>query len=661
MCLLLASQGLFAQGIRDSVFRIGGVEVTADPLFEKDHAGMRETLIDTAVLADKAMLTLSDLLAENSTVFIKDHGRGALATASFRGSAPSHTQVNWNGITLNSPMAGMVDFSLIPVFLVDRLSLRHGASSLSDGGGGIGGAIQIDNTAQWERGRGVQYLQGIGSYRTFDELLQAGLGNRTFRSETRVYHSYSRNNYPFENLAVGQLDPITGKIVHPVQTNDDAAFFRYGILQELYFRPGSGHLVSVRYWGQSAERTIPRPTSYEGPEVSNLNRQQDRDHRVVAQWNHDGANGHWMVRSGYSMKHLDFQQWSGVPGLGTIPVVSSRSVQQSSFNTVSYRYAPDRRWSLEGKIDLNYHDVSSGDSVTRQGYHQRRPEVAMLLAAGKDFEDRLNLRVMLRQDWIDGRWAPFSPYLGFDLRLIRGKELILKGHVARNYHAPSLNDLYWQPGGNPSLEPEQGWTGETGLEYGKVFEGVSGNPRIRTELTAYRSDIRQWIIWTPGFKGYWEPRNVARVLSTGLEYGITISAGHGDFGYRVNGSYAYTRTINYGDKAVWGERSYGKQLVYIPLHSGNLLIHLSFRNYFLSWQYNAYSERFTTSSNDLTRRSRLPPYFINHLSAGRSFSVGKFNLSAEMRIYNLFNESYQTILYRPMPGRHYHLVLLFKI
>jgi iron complex outermembrane receptor protein len=52
---------------------------------------------------------------------------------------------------------------------------------------------------------------------------------------------------------------------------------------------------------------------------------------------------------------------------------------------------------------------------------------------------------------------------------------------------------------------------------------------------------------------------------------------------------------------------------------------------------------------------------MNHLSAGRSFRVGRFNLSAEMRIYNLFNESYQTILYRPMPGRHYHLVLMFKI
>lgn len=622
---------------------------------------MRETLVDTAVLADKAVLSLSDLLSENSTVFIKDHGRGALATASFRGSAPSHTQVNWNGMPLNSPMAGMVDFSLIPVFLIDRLSLRHGASSLQSGGGGIGGAIQIDNTARWDRDHSFRYLQGIGSYRTFDELLQVGFGNRALRSETRIYHNYSKNNYPFVNRAVGELDPVTGKINHPVQTNDAAAFYRFGLLQELYFRPRTSHLMSFKYWGQSADRTIPRPTSYEGPDVSNLNDQQDRDHRMVADWNYFGKRGTWMVRSGFSLKHLDFQQQNGVPGLGMIPVISSRSVQQSSFNTLSYRYAPDQQFSLEGKIDFNYHDVQSEDSVTQQGYHQHRPEMAMLVAASKNFADRLNLRVMLRQDWIDGRRAPFSPYLGFDLRLIGGTDLFLKGHVARNYHAPSLNDLYWQPGGNPSLKPEQGWTGEAGMEYCLNADESSLFPSVRTELTVYRSDIRQWIIWIPSLRGYWEPRNVARVLSTGLEYGILVTGSYGGLKVKFNGSYAYTRSVNLGETAVWGDLSYGKQLVYIPLHSGNLLVHLSYRNFFLSWQYNAYGERFTTSSNALSRRTRIPPYFMNNLSAGRSFRFGKTSLSAELRIYNLLNESYQSILYRPMPGRHYHLVLTFNI
>ena len=63
---------------------------------------MKESHIDTTVLYEKGTLSLSDLLSENTPVFIKNHGRGALASASFRGTAASHTQVNWNGIKINS-------------------------------------------------------------------------------------------------------------------------------------------------------------------------------------------------------------------------------------------------------------------------------------------------------------------------------------------------------------------------------------------------------------------------------------------------------------------------------------------------------------------------------------------------------------------------------
>ena len=116
---------LFSQGIRDSVFMIDAVEIKADRIFLKEEAGMKQTELDTAILKEKVSLSLSDLLSENTPVFIKNHGRGALATASFRGTAASHTRVNWNGININSPMAGMVDFSLIPVYIIDELNLKQ--------------------------------------------------------------------------------------------------------------------------------------------------------------------------------------------------------------------------------------------------------------------------------------------------------------------------------------------------------------------------------------------------------------------------------------------------------------------------------------------------------------------------------------------------------
>jgi iron complex outermembrane receptor protein len=91
------------------------------------------------------------------------------------------------------------------------------------------------------------------------------------------------------------------------------------------------------------------------------------------------------------------------------------------------------------------------------------------------------------------------------------------------------------------------------------------------------------------------------------------------------------------------------------------MINLSYKDFFVTYQYNAYSERFTTSSNDLSARNWLYPYFMNNLSAGKAFKLGKMSFTAEINVYNLFNESYHSVLYRPMPGRNFNLLLMMKI
>jgi len=648
---------LRSQGMQDSVYAIQEVAITKERIFVKEQAGMKQTHVDSVVLQNKASLSLSDLLSENTSVFIKSHGRGALATASFRGTSPSHTQVSWNGININSPMAGMVDFSLIPVYIIDELKLKHGSASLADRSGGIGGSININNRADWNEKYSIAYLQGIGSYSTFDEFLQVGVGNKKIQSKTRLYHNYSENDYTFINHGIASIDPVTGAITNPTDTNDHASYLRYGLLQEIYYRPGTNHLLSLKYWGQFADRTIPRPTSYEGPDNSNLNSQEDSDHRLVADWKYYGDFGKLLLRSGYADKGLDYNQMNQVPGLGLIPAIWSESRQQSLYNTFSYAGGIDEDLSWEGSIDLNYHKVGSADSVSGAGYEGQRNELSTMFAVRKSFKDRVNLNLMLRQEWVDGLRLPFIPYFGMDLRLIEGVDLLLKGNIARNYHLPTLNDLYWQPGGNPDLLPEEGFTVEGGLAYQQTFSGHL----LLMELSLYRSQIDNWIIWIPSYRGYWEPRNIRSVLSKGLEYSMQLQGYLSEFNYRLSGTYGYSSAVNQGDPLIWSDESYGKQLVYIPLHSGNMMAQLGWGMLFLTYQFNAYSERYTTSSNDVSRRDRLYPYFMNDISAGSTFRLKRVDLSLEFKVYNLLNEPYHTILYRPMPGRNYQLVFKIQI
>lgn len=652
----LITQIALSQGIQDSLFQIPLVQVTAERIFQKEEAGMKETKVDTAILQEKMNLSLSELLSENTSVFIKSHGRGALATASFRGTAASHTKVNWNGININSPMAGMVDFSLIPVYIIDDMNLKHGSASIADQSGGLGGSININNIVDWNNKFSMKYMQGIGSYNTYDEFLQVAVGNKKIQSKTRVYHNYSKNNYTFINRGIGDIDPATGEIVNPLDTNDLADYTRYGILQELSYMPNVNNVLSLKWWGQHADRTIPRATSYEGPDNSNLNNQKDVDNKIVADWKRYGEKGKLLVRSGYSGKQLDYALRNYVPGLGLVPAIYSESTQNSFLNTVSYTYKFNQKFSVESSFDGNFHDVVSRDSVKRTGYEQQRVELSYFFALRRKFADRLNLNLMVRQDWVDFAHVPFVPFIGFDLRLIKKKDLLLKGNIGRNYHQPSLNDLYWQPGGNPDLLPEKGISYELGMEY----QLTGKKHRLKTEVTLYRSDIDNWIIWIPSYKGYWEPRNIKKVLSQGVELNTQLNGSLGKLKYRVAGTYSYTSSINYGDPLVWGDESYGKQLVYVPLHSGNIMLSLDYRDFTITYQHNSYSERYTTSSNDVSRRDWLYPYFMNDLSIGKEVKIKKYTISTNLKIHNLFNETYHSVLYRPMPGRNYMFLLMIK-
>ena len=100
-----------------------------------------------------------------------------MASASFRGTAPSHTQVSWNGIYISSPMLGMVDFSLIPVYIIDDLTLSMGRPPCRTGVVELGDPSILKTGPNGEK-RTTSYIQGVGSYGTFDEYLQLGLGNK---------------------------------------------------------------------------------------------------------------------------------------------------------------------------------------------------------------------------------------------------------------------------------------------------------------------------------------------------------------------------------------------------------------------------------------------------------------------------------------------------
>jgi iron complex outermembrane receptor protein len=72
-------------------------------------------------------------------------------------------------------------------------------------------------------------------------------------------------------------------------------------------------------------------------------------------------------------------------------------------------------------------------------------------------------------------------------------------------------------------------------------------------------------------------------------------------------------------------------------------------------------KRYTKSSNQESDFEQvLNPYLLAKVTAERQFHWEELQLRLKFSADNLFNQNYQSILWRPMPGRYYTVSLAFK-
>lgn len=660
--LLLVFQGAIAQtNMYKDTLHLRTVNVWANRKIE--HIGVTRTKIDSIVLHESICNTLSEVLSQNTTIFIKNYGRGSMATASFRGTAPSHTQVTWNGMKLNSPMLGMVDFSLIPSYFIDDMTLLHGAGSVDIGDGALGGAIVLNNKQILQKEK-LQIIQGIASYNTYDTYLKYKYGTGKLKLTTRLYNVYSKNNFPFYNMDKNlkwktdskgnNYKSIDGA---PRDRNKNGKYRNTHLLQEAYYKLNDHHHFSLITWAYQSERSIPTLTvSWDDNLKLNTNSQEDVNLRTVASWKWINNKFNMLTRLGYSYNELNYTLTNKVT-TGYNSAIDSKSTINNIYSEVNASYNILKDLKITTKLNYNLFNVDTYEKVKRTGYKKYRAEVSPYLAIRYRAFDVWGIAYNIRKTINNDVSSPFIHAFLTDLLLWSKYNIVLKSSIVKNYHAPTLNDLYFQPGGNPDLLTEEGTTYDCGIE----FQKENKNNKISGSATYYHSDISNWIIWTPTFKGYWVPKNVRKVISNGIELKLTARKKLGAFHIFMDANWGQTISTNHGDKQTWGDESVGKQLVYIPKYSTGLMTKLTYKNYFISHKFNHYSERFTTSSNDTTERDRLEPLMMNDISIGTAFNTKIGHIDLTLAINNLFNEKYQSVLKRPMPMTNYNLLISLKL
>lgn len=613
--------------------------------------GATKTVLDTLVLRENIANSLADVLSQSTSIFIKSYGRGTMATASFRGTAPSHTQVLWNGMNINSPMLGQVDFSLIPSYFIDDMSLWHGASSVNVSGSGLGGAITLGTGPERKKGFDLHFVQGISSYRTFDDFLRFSYAGEKWQSSTRLYFAKSKNEFSYTNYDKAQLNEDGSyNPEYEKSTNKNCQYQDFHLMQELYYDRKDGNKFSLTAWLMNSDRGVPMLTSDQREEANYKTRQEETTFRAVGGWDRTAEKLKASGKLGYTYTHMQYKYDSRVGEEQLNRMQNASSYVYSGFMSGNIEYIPSEKWMIGANLNGTFNYADTWESVDKVGYIESRPEISALATVRYRPWSRVGLAADLRGMYYN-KFTPLIPAAFLDVTLWPRYGLMFKASIARNYRYPTLNDLYFQPGGNPNLAPEKGFTYDTGLEFTLKSDELF---TLKGEATVFDSHIDDWILWIPTTKGYWTPRNVKQVHSYGLELKGKASLRLGEWTLWMDANWTHTKAINKSEPVSSEDKSTGKQLVYIPEYSSALMTQVSWKDFFFIYKYNYYSQRYTTSSNEMyTKRDQLGAYYMNDVSLEKRFKWKQTGVSVKFSVYNLFNEEYISVLSRPMPRRNY--------
>lgn len=595
-------------------------------LISSEQPGFKVYNIDTLKLDKYPLLSLTEVLSENTPLFMKSYGMGGTATSSFRGTSAGHTQLTWNGINISNPMLGQADFSLLPAGMIDNVMISFGGASMDLGQGAIGGIVNMENVPLWKNQTLIELTPGFGSFGRYMGMAKLSTGNNRFRSVSRAYLNSSENDFPYSNPEATP-EPL-------METRVNNQLLQKGFMQELYMRM-SENVLSARFWYQSSDRSLPGSTLFGYSEE----KQNDESFRTLLNYDIIRNKNEYFITAAWILSKLNYTS-------GLYPESDSRNksntmVMKTGMTTPIGKFT---KLKIVLNNELNIVETNQyADTVTHNN-------ASLTLSAERKKGERFGAVILLRETLNENILLLPDFSAGLEYRLLRGEEHFLKFNLSRNSRIPSFNDRFWNPGGNPDLKNEYAFSFELGY---KLEHQVSSALNLNSELNFFNNYIRDMIQWRPGESWFWVADNIGSVNSRGLEYSVSAKYMVNKILLNINAAYSYTRAT---EKDTETAETLSRQLAYIPLNRANGSVQLDYKNFYTSWMTIISGRSYTKADNS----EYLSGYTINNLAGGMKLRLKENSIDLMFKIENIFNVRYQTIEYYPQPGRFYFMTLSFR-
>lgn len=625
VCLFLgALHSGHAQRAMDTV-QLGEVVVRADHL-HRYLPGGRQHVISTDTLAPQNMAQALD--SRIPVYFIQYGAPGQLASINLRGLGASRTSVRWQGMEINSFTLGQTDFSELSINAGDEINIQFGGVGAMFGNGALGGTIDLQSKLAYDRGHSVRLNSSFGSFNSIGFNLNHRYSSARISSSTKVFRRHADNDFKY----------LLG---NEYRRQKNAGYIHFGVLQDLEYQLNQYNKLSIHFWYNDFFREIqPNINNPTGDEVL-----KTKNTRVALKWKMNKGQWNGNLQTGFTD---DYQLYDHSDLTRLNRWFASFDTEWAGLQAFTFRFGGNFNF-LQPKVDT---------------YQDNAKETRSELYAALVWEQVKNLKLgfSLRTPVANGQFKALSPLLSTSYLFYQSKGVQLTGdfQVGNSYKLPTLNQLYWMPGGNPELKPESSNNLEAGL--GMIWD--QQRLQWETNLRIFMHMVDNWIIWVPGgseqnpdgeIVSFWYPDNIREVLSTGIEYQQTI-----DWQLPVKGlattftvQGTYIKSVNKKTLSPV-DRSKDKQLPYTPRH----LLNGSWTSTYKSWQLMVNtqyrSERFVETNNELPS---LPAYILWNFSAGKSGRLGSLRWTLQAAVNNALDKSYEAFENRAMPGRNYQLNL----
>jgi vitamin B12 transporter len=615
LALLLPIANLQAQQVHDTLHT---VHVKAMHKTEQDvrisefAAGQQLVKVDSNTMAQYSKQSIADLLTQQMPVFVKAYSFNGLATISFRGASTAQSQVLWQGVPIQNAALGVTDIAAMPVLLTGNVQLVYGGSGALLGSGNAGGALLLTNPspkfgpAQYE----MSTTAGVGSFgqRTLGAV--TSYNRQRWYTSLRMLAQAADNNYPYTNSIGNNVQMPNGKL-KGVAANADVAY-----------KINNQQQLQLSAWVQDYNRQIP-PALFE---QRSTKQQQDQAVRLVGYWQHHKSATHWYVRTAYMQDDMKYTD-------SMVALDNNVRVGQL-YSEIGWKHQFARNYKLLIMAPASRSFIPGNDT-------QIQTRVALATALSMQPLAAVKTSVQFRAEQFDDKRI-LLPGVGAEWSI--KSWLTLRANLQRSYRMPTLNELYYFPGGNAHLKPEEGWSQDAG--YTLQWQNAATN--IKHEGSLFNRYINNWILWLGG--AIWTPHNIAEVHSRGTETYTTFASkiGNTSLHLGLNTSYILSTTTS---SYMPGDGSIGKQIPYTPRYNGRLNLGITWRNIQVNYNHTYTGYRFITTDES----TWLAPYQTGNIYLAVNWSKLSWQPEINIQCNNLWNESYMVAGFRPMPGLNWML------